>query len=203
MVEEIRDLIEKINQDGIRAAEEKGQQIEAAARQRADEILDRARHEADNMLSSAREKIRREEENEKTVLTQAGRDLLLSLRNEIGAMLGRILEREIRDALPPDALFPILSEMIRHGSAGESGDITVFLRKEDLEGLESHFLHRLSEETKKSIVLTPADGISGGFIISYDGGRSCYEYTDRALAAYLGTRLKPKLDRILQDAAKE
>ncbi|MDD1658168.1 MAG: hypothetical protein LUQ41_06910 [Methanomicrobiales archaeon] len=203
MGEEIRDLIEKINQDGIRAAEEKAREIEAAAGQQAGEILDRAGHEAENMLAAAREKIRREEENEKTVLAQAGRDLLLSLRIEIGAMLGRILEGEIREALPPEALFTVLSDMIRHGNTGESGDITVFLKKEDLEGLETHFLHRLREETKKNIVLTAADGISGGFIISYDGGKSCYDYTDRALAAYLGARLKPKLDRILQDAAKE
>jgi V/A-type H+/Na+-transporting ATPase subunit E len=203
MAEEIRDLIEKINQDGIRAAEEKAREIEAAARQQAGEILDRARHEAENVLAAAQAKIRREEENEKAVLAQAGRDLLLSLRNEIGAMLGRIMEREIRDSLPPDALSPILSEIIRHHNTGDEGDITVFLRKEDLEGLETHFLQRLREETKKKIVLAPADGISGGFIISYDGGRSCYDYTDQALAAYLGTRLKPKLDRILKDAARE
>jgi phosphopantetheinyl transferase (holo-ACP synthase) len=38
MAEEIRDLIEKINQEGIKAAEEKAQKIEAAAKQRADGI---------------------------------------------------------------------------------------------------------------------------------------------------------------------
>ena len=203
MAEEIRDLIEKINQDGIRAAEEKGRQIEAAAQEQAGEILDRARHETEGMLSAAREKIRREEENEKTVLAQAGRDLLLSLRNEIGAMLGRLLEGEVRATLTPEALATLLSDVIRRESAGEGGDIAVYLKKDDLERLEAHFLQRLREETKKQIVLMPADGISGGFIISYDGGKSCFDYTDRALAAYLGARLKPELDRILKGAAKD
>jgi hypothetical protein len=45
--------------------------------------------------------------------------------------------------------------------------------------------------------------MSGGFTISFDSGRSCYDFTDRALAAYIGTYLKPKLNQILQEAMKE
>jgi V/A-type H+/Na+-transporting ATPase subunit E len=203
MAEEIRDLIEKIQEDGIRAAEEKARQIEAAAQLRADEILDRAQKEAEAMLSAARERIRRDEANEKAMLAQAGRDLLLSLRNEITAMLGRLLEGEVRGALSPDVLSTLLSDVIRRGGTGGGGDVTVFLKGEDLERMEGHFLQRLREETKRQIVLLPAEGISGGFLISWDGGKSCFDYSDRALAAYLGARLKPELDRILRDAARD
>ena len=203
MVEEIRDLIEKINQDGIRAAEEKARNIEAAATQRADEIQDQARRDAEGMVAAARERIRREEESEKTLLTQAGRDLLLSLRNEINAMLDRIVVSEIHKALTPGALSTLLIEVVHRYGAGEQGDIAVALNGEDLETLEKNFLHQLREETKKNIVLRPAEEISGGFIISFDSGRSCYDFTDRALAEYIGVYLKPKLNRILQDAIKE
>jgi len=203
MVEEIRDLIEKINQDGIRAAEEKARNIEAAATQRADEIQDQARRDAEGMVAAARERIRREEESEKTLLTQAGRDLLLILRNEINAMLDRIVVSEIRKALTPGALSTLLSEVVHRYGAGEQGDIAVALNGEDLETLEKNFLHQLREETKKNIVLRPAEEISGGFVISFDSGRSCYDFTDRALAEYIGVYLKPKLNRILQDAIKE
>jgi len=203
MVEEIRDLIEKINQDGIRAAEEKARNIEAAATQRADEIQDQARRDAEGMVAAARERIRREEESEKTLLTQAGRDLLLSLRNEINAMLDRIVVSEIHKALTPGALSTLLIEVVHHYGARENGDIAVALNKEDLETLETNFLHQLREETKKNIVLRPAEEISGGFIISFDSGRSCYDFTDRALAEYIGVYLKPKLNRILQEAIRD
>jgi V/A-type H+-transporting ATPase subunit E len=203
MVEEIRDLIEKINEDGIRAAEEKARIIEAAATQRADEIRDQARREAEEMVAAARERIRREEGSEKTLLTQAGRDLLLSLRNEINAMLDRIMVSEIRNALTPAALSTLLSEVVHRYGAGEPGDISVALNGKDLEALERSFLHRLREETKKNIVLRPAEGISGGFVISFDSGSSCYDFTDRALAEYIGAYLKPKLNRILQEAIGE
>jgi len=203
MAEEIRDLIEKINQEGIRAAEEKARNIEAAAQQRADDILAQARRESEEMIAAAKDRIFREDEKGKTLLDQAGRDLLLSLRKEINAMLGRIVVSDIRQALTPEALSRLVSEVVRNYSAGESSDITVFLNKDDLEILEKKFLHQLGKETKKKIILRPAEEISGGFTISFDDGKSCFDFTDKALAEYIGTYLKPKLNRILQEAMKE
>jgi V/A-type H+-transporting ATPase subunit E len=203
MAEEIRDLIEKINQEGIRAAEEKARNIEAAAKQRADDILAQARRESEEMIAAAKDRIFREDEKGKTLLDQAGRDLLLSLRKEINAMLGRIVVSDIRQALTPEALSRLVSEVVRNYSAGESSDITVFLNKEDLEILEKKFLQKLREETKKKIILGHAEEISGGFTISFDDGKSCYDFTDKALADYIGTHLKPKLNQILQEAMKE
>jgi V/A-type H+-transporting ATPase subunit E len=203
MAEEIRDLIEKINQEGIRAAEEKAQNIEAAAQQRADEILAQAKLEAEEMISAARERIYREDKAEKTLLAQAGRDLLITLRKEINVILGRIIVSDIRLAMTPEALFRLLSELIRNYHADESSDITVLLSKDDLEILEKNFLHRLREETKKQIVLKSEEEISGGFTISFDSGKSCYDFTDKALAEYIGTYLKPKLNQILQESVRE
>ena len=203
MAEEIRDLIEKINQEGIKAAEEKAQNIEAVAKQRADDILAQARLEAEEMIAAEKDRNRREDEKGKTLLAQAGRDLLLSLRKEINAMLGRIVVSDIQQALTPEALFRLLSEVVRNFSTGESSDITVLLNKEDLEILEKNFLYKLRKETKKKIILKPAEEISGGFTISFDNGKSCYDFSDKALAEYIGIYLKPKLNQILLEAIKE
>jgi len=197
MAEEIRDLIEKINQEGIRAAEEKAQNIEAAAKQRADDILAQARLEAEEMIAVANDRIHREDEKGKTLLVQAGRDLLLSLRKEINVV------SDIHQVLTPEALFKLLSEVVRNFSAKEGSDITVLLNKDDLEILEKIFLLQLREETRKKIILRPAEEISGGFTISFDSGKSCYDFTDKALAEYIGTYLKPKLNKILQEAIGE
>jgi len=56
---------------------------------------------------------------------------------------------------------------------------------------------------KSGIVLKPSEQISGGFLISFDRGRSAYDFTDQGLAEYIGGYLKPKLNRILQDAIQK
>lgn len=203
MAEEIRDLIEKINQEGIKAAEEKASMIETSARQAAEEILSSARKKADEMIAAAEERIRRDDEKERILLAQAGRDLLLSLRKEINAMLGRIVVADLRNVLTPDALYPLIIEMVRNHRTGEPGEIHVMLRKEDLEILEKNYRRRLEEETKMGILLRSSEEITGGFSISFDSGRSYYDFSDQALAEYIGTYLKPKLNRILEDAVKD
>lgn len=204
MAEEIRDLIEKIHEEGIRAAEEKARQIEAGAQARADAILLEARREAERMTAAAAERVHREEEGGKALLAQAGRDLLLSLRKEIQAMLGRLAASDTGEALTPEALARLISDVVhRFSPEGEQGDVLVFLSEGDREALERHFLHRLREETKRTIVLRPAEGITGGFVISFDEGRSAWDFTDRGLAGYIATSLKPKLREILGDAVKD
>jgi cell division septum initiation protein DivIVA len=54
MAEEIKDLIQKIQEEGIKAAQEKAGQIEQEARQKAEGILRKARVDADKLLSEAK-----------------------------------------------------------------------------------------------------------------------------------------------------
>lgn len=198
MAEDIKSLIEKINQEGIAAAQEKAKEIESRAKQEAGKALEKAKQEADRMLEEAREQISKEQEKERTLLAQAGRDLLLTLRQEINAMLDRLVVRELHEALSPDALFKILSSVIKHSSAHGETEIIISLNKEDLKKLESGFLAKLKAEVKRGIVLKPSESIQGGFLISFDSGKSQFDFSERALAEYIATSLKPKLKEILE-----
>jgi V/A-type H+/Na+-transporting ATPase subunit E len=200
MAEEIKNLIEKIHNEGIQAAEAKAAEIEERAKQEAEAIVTRAKQEAEAMTSAAKERILRMEEKNKTLLTQAGRDLLLSLRKEIGVILGRLVSVDVRAALNPDALQKIILEMVKNYSGEHKQEIVISLKKEDAEHLQKHFLGRIKEETKKNIVVKPSEDILGGFTISFDAGKSQFDFTDKALAEYISLYLKPNLSGILKDA---
>ncbi len=198
MAEDIKALIEKINQEGVIAAEEKAKEIEKKARFAADEILKKAQAQADKILKEVRDEISRMQEKEKSLLNQAGRDLLLVLRQEINVMLNKLIGSQVKEALSSDNLFKILSKVIQGACPAEKGEIIISLNKEDLKVLESGFLAKLKEETKKRIFLAAADDIHAGFVISFDAGKSQFDFSDKALAEYIGTFLKPKLKDILQ-----
>jgi len=202
MSDEIKNLIEKINQEGIRAAEEKAAQIESEAKKRSAEILRNAQLAAEKLIKDAEEQTRLMDEKEKALLAQAGRDMLLTLRKEINSMLEHIVTQEIRQVMTPQYLTGVISELILKTCSQGGSDIIVSLKKEDLDALESNFLARLKDETKRQIVLRSSGEISGGFTISFDSGSSQYDFTDKALAEYIGGYLKPKLAQILNSAAK-
>lgn len=196
MAEEIKDLIEKIQQEGIKVAEDKAKEIENQARRQAEEIVKIAKAEAEKLISEAKEQIAKKEENSKILLQQAGRDLLLGLRKEINALLQGLIVSGVRQALTPEELSKILTALIKNYSGKEN--IVILLKREDLEKLEKGFLGALIEEAKKGIALRPCEDIQAGFSISYDNGKSYYDFTDEALAEYIGSYLKPELNEILK-----
>lgn len=196
MAEEIKDLIEKIQEEGVRVAEDKAREIEDAARGKADEIIKKARAEAERITAAAKEQVARMQESSKALLKQAGRDLMLSLRKEVNAMLDKLIVSGIRQALGLEELAKILTTLIKDYSGKEN--IIISLKKEDQEKLEKGFLGALAQEVRKKVILRPSEDIQVGFIISYDNGKSSYDFTDEALAEYISSVLKPKLKEILE-----
>jgi vacuolar-type H+-ATPase subunit E/Vma4 len=199
MKEDIKGLIEKINQEGIKRAEEKARQIEAEAMRRAEEIVSGAKIEAERIVLDARSEIARLDQKERTLLAQAGRDFLLSLRKEIDNMLGRLVSSDVAHLLTPEALTKIISD-IAQCQAHRKDEVVITLNKDDLKALEKGFIAKLKTAVKKGIILKESADIRSGFTISFDAGRSCFDFTDKALADFIVGNLKPKLAQILDNA---
>ena len=87
MAEDIKNLIEKIQQEGIVAGEEKAKDIETQAGRQAEALVEKAKKEAEGIIAEAKERVARMEKSTRVLLEQAGRNLLLALREEINAML--------------------------------------------------------------------------------------------------------------------
>ncbi|MBN1872434.1 MAG: hypothetical protein JW800_07665 [Candidatus Omnitrophica bacterium] len=197
-MEDLNSLIEKINREGVQAAQDKAKDIELDAEKRAKAIVAKAEKEAQKLIDEARDEGVRMQESGKESLKQAGRDLIIALRKEIADILDRIIALRVRDELTPNDMAKIISTLIKNYENSDEGGIIVSLGKDDLEAMEKSFLAKLKEETKKKVILRKSDDIQGGFIISYDAGKSHYDFTDKALADYLSQYLKPKLSELLK-----
>src|SRR4030065_765786 len=182
MAEEIQSLIEKIQQDGINVAEEKAKEIEDWAKKQADLILEKARIQAEKLLSESKDNLAKMEQSQKALLAQAGRDLVLTLKKEINAMLERLILQEIQVSITPEVMAAILSRIIKEQATLGKEDIIVTLKKEDLNKFEKGFLARLKEEVKKGIILKPSEEVRSGFLISFDNARSFFDFSDQALS---------------------
>ncbi|MDD5253336.1 MAG: hypothetical protein PHW44_05535, partial [Candidatus Omnitrophica bacterium] len=112
-------------------------------------------------------------------------------------MLERLIKSDLRQALSPEELAKIIGFLIKNAPLSLGSQIIVSLNQQDKDKLESGLLKQLVEETKKSVVLKSADGLDSGFIISFDEGKSIFDFSGQALVDYISGSLRPELNKIL------
>ena len=202
MSEEIKGLIEKIQKEGIDEAHLKARQIEEQAKTKAASIIDEAKLAAQKIISNATQDARKTQESTSVALSQAARDMLLSLRRQINEILGKIITTKIHEALSADELSKIIINFIKENAAKSKEDIVISIPRHDAHKLEG-LIGELIGHIKKGVIINPADDLQAGFLISFDAGRSQFDFSDKALAEYIGTYLKPKLKETLQQATSQ
>ena len=112
-------------------------------------------------------------------------------------MLERLIKLDLQQALTVGELSGIISTLIKSAPLSLGSQIIVSLNKPDKDKLEQGFLKQLVAETKKPIVLKSADGIDSGFVISFDAGKSIFDFSGQALSDYICGHLRPELSKIL------
>lgn len=197
MADELKHLIEKIQKEGVGIADAKAREIETAARTRADEIVGRAEKDALKIVGEAEAKAKRLEESTRATLKQAGRDLLIDLKKEIGAVLGRVVAAQVKETLKAEDVARLVNDLIRQ-NAHAAGPVVVTLNPQDLEKVRAGALGSLKAEVQKGLRLQGSDEIRAGFIISFDAGRSSFDFTDQALSDHITNVLRPKLKEFLE-----
>jgi len=184
-------------------AEAKARDIEARAQTRAGDIVARAQEEAARIVSGAKTESQKTKDVVEVALKQASRDMLLRLRKEITKTLEGIVLKDLRESLSPEVMVSLIQKIAAaYFNNAQAGDIQVALSGEDLKKLENGFLAKLKGALKQPLVLRSADNIRAGFTISFDQGKSCFDFTDESLAEFLGQYLNEHVTKILKESLK-
>jgi len=200
MSENLKDLLEKINQEGIKSAEEKARIIENKAENDAEKILEDARKLANNIIQEASSNAQRLKAAAEASLKQASRDTILSLKEEIRKILNKIAALEISNAMSGDQTGRILADLIGKyiDKNGQPDDIKVLVKKEDLEKIKDSFMSKLKDKVKAGVEFRPSANINAGFSISFDEGKSYFDFSDEGLLDALSVYLNPELVKLIK-----
>ena len=60
-------------------------------------------------------------------------------------------------------------------------------------------MQKLQEKIKKSITFHSSEGLKTGFTISFDQGKSSFDFSDTSLIEYLGEYLKKEIFELLKE----
>jgi len=199
MAQEIKDLIAKIQSEGVTIAQERAREIENKALEQAQKIIAQARLEAQKIIEDARKAQEEIKVSTESACIQAGRDFLITLRSKISSLLDQLVEKDLRLALTTEELTRIITTLVKSASADINAQIIITLNEKDRGLLEKAFLHKLNQEVKSGIVLKSSDEVSAGFRISFDAGKSHFDFSSAALAEYISANIRPELSRVLKN----
>ncbi len=199
MSENLKGLLEKINQEGIKSAEEKAMVIEDKAGKNAEKILGDARKLADEIIRKAKAEAEKTKASADLSVKQASRDLLLGLKEDIRKTLNKIIAGEINQALSSEEIAGILAGLIDKYAEknGKADDIKILVKKEDLEKIKNTFVSKLKDKIKAGVEFRPSQNINAGFSISFDKGKSYFDFSDEGLLEALSAYLNPELAKLI------
>ena len=201
MSQQVQELIDKIKTEGVLAADQKAKEIEGGAKASAQKVVADAKTKAKHIIADAEVQAQKTRESTEMALKQSARDMLLALRKEIDGILQKVVAKEIKDSLSPEHLAGMISEVIK-GSVKSNladNDIEVTLSALDLTKLKDGFMAKLQRQVKQPIKFKSSDGIASGFTISFDEGKSCFDFSDESLITYLSTYLNAQVISLLRE----
>lgn len=199
---QLQELIDKIKKDGIEKSSAEAARSKAEAEAEAKKIVEAAKKEAEAIVSKAKSDAERFEKAGAAALQQSSRNVVLSFKAEIEALLESIVRRETAAAYSDDALKAAVPEVLKSWASKGVDSLEALLPAAELSRLESFFAEKLSAELKKGLSLKGERSIGAGFKIAAKDGSAYYDFSADAVAELLSAYLNPRLAEILKAAAK-
>ena len=197
----IRSLLEKIKKEGIEEARGAAEQTLNEARLKAESIVKEAEKQAGDMIADAEAEVRKRQEVFETAMSQAGRNLMLSLKSEIIRLCEQILERQLAAALTPDVMKQMILKMIdRWQMEKNAPGLEILLSEKDRREVEELLFGALQERLKEGVTLRPVKHLMAGFRIGEKEGSMYYDVTPRSMAEILSAYLNPRIAGFLEDS---
>jgi len=199
---QVQELIDKIKKDGIETATEEAARVKLEAQAEARRIVDAAKKEAEDIVARGKQDAERSEKAGVAALEQASRNLILVFKDEIQALLNKLISELTTANYGTDVLKAALPDLLKTWAAKGSNDLAVILPQGELDKLQGFFGEKLSGELSKGVELKSSRKLTCGFQISNKEGSVYYDFSAEAVAQLLSTYLNPKLAEILKTSAK-
>ena len=122
---QLKELIDQIKEDGVKAAETQAESILKAARDEAEKIIADAQSQADRLLANAKSENERMVSSSEAAIRNAGRNLLISFRESVARELKAITSEKVASVYSSDSLVQLIVKVVEGWAAKpEADDIT-------------------------------------------------------------------------------
>ncbi len=192
MAEELQQLLEKIQHDGVEKANAESAAILAKAKAEAAAILKDAEARAQALRTQAEADAKAFEERAQKTIAQGARDVVLEVKDALGKLLEKLLAQDVNAALaaPAEAAQLALAAVKELGAAE-----TMVAAGEKL---AATLKAQLAAAAANGVTVVLDENMGAGFSLRLDGGRVEHDFSEAAIVAALAKRLRPDLAKLVQ-----
>ena len=191
MAEELQQLLEKIQHDGVEKANAEAAASMSKAKAEAEACKKAAAEEAAAATAKAEAEAKASAERAEKTIQQAARDTIREVKNALDALFENLLTKNVNAALStPGEAAKIALDAIRSLNAD---DAEVAANEKLAAALKA----QLAADAAKGVKVVLDPSVGSGFSIRLDGGRVEYDFSEAAISAAIAKRLRPALAALL------
>lgn len=173
---QIQDLVSSIKREGIEEAERQKAEILEEAKAQAERIISEAKSEAARIADESRRTLELEKESSISAARQASRDVVISLKKEIGDILSSLLAHKVSQTLGPKEIGAIVVAALKGEDPGKY--------ELQVKSLDAELKAALAEKIAQGLTLASLPGIDG-FRLSAKDGSGFYDFSDEEIAGLM------------------
>ncbi len=194
MTEDLQQLLEKIQRDGVDKARKEADAILKKAREDASVLVASAKTETEKFRSDAQRDAEAYSARAEETIRQSARDVLLHVEQSVTAMLTRLLQKDINTALNSEELVAVLVQEAVKAYISGSATIEVAAAEQMVHALRA----KLAQEAAEGVTVVTDQTTGSGFRIRLAGGRIEHDFTGAAVTTALSRQLRPGLAALLK-----
>ena len=192
MAEELQQLLEKIQRDGVDKANAEAAAIVAKAKEEADALVKKAQEDADAAEAKGKADAEAYAERAKETISQAARDTVLKVKQDVMELLKKLLLQNVTAALATEAV-PLAAAAVRELVTG-SATAEIAAAPKLVDALRA----QLAAQAQGGVKVVSDETTGAGFTVRLDNGRVEHDFTDAAISEALAQRLRADLAALLK-----
>jgi len=204
MPEDLQNLLDRIQKDGVEKAEAEADKILAAAEAKAESITKEAEGTSRSILEKAESEAAAFTRRAEKTIAQSARDVVLSIGEALNTTLKDIVRGEVALAMTGETLKEMLLKAVESYCSSESGNsrTDILLNPDQQKEIADFFMSKFGEHLRKGLEIKADDRIVAGFKVSLVDNDLQHDFSEQAMTEALCQFLRPRLARIVRDALK-
>ena len=191
MAEELQQLLEKIQRDGVDKANAEAAAIVAKAKAEADTIVKKAQEDAAAAEAKGKADAEAYAARARETISQAARDTVLKVKEDVTKLLTQLLAQDVSAALATEAV-PLAAAAVKELVTGSGAEVAASAKLVDA------LRAQLAAQAQNGVKVVADEMTGAGFTVKLDNGRVEHDFTDATISEALAQRLRADLANLLK-----